>query len=231
MAIYKLFWDDYCSWYLELVKPAYGAAIDGRTYKATVEFFEKLLKLIHPIMPFITEELWQAMEDRAEGATIMFQSTPKAGAYDAGFLAEFEVAREAVIGVRAVRAQKQISPKEGLKLFAEGTFPAELYPAVRKLANVTDIAAGSADGTSTSFIVGTVNFSVPLEGLVNAGEEKGKLLKDLEYQKKFLAGVRAKLANANFVAHAPEAVIAGERKKEADALARIEAIESTLSKL
>lgn len=231
MAIYKLFWDDYCSWYLELVKPAYGAAIDGRTYKATVEFFEKLLKLIHPIMPFITEELWQAMEDRAEGATIMFQSTPKAGAYDAGFLAEFEVAREAVIGVRAVRAQKQISPKEGLKLFAEGTFPAELYPAVRKLANVTDIAAGSADGTSTSFIVGTVNFSVPLEGLVNADEEKGKLLKDLEYQKKFLAGVRAKLANANFVAHAPEAVIAGERKKEADALARIEAIESTLSKL
>ena len=231
MAIYKLFWDDYCSWYLELVKPAYGAAIDGRTYKATVEFFEKLLKLIHPIMPFITEELWQAMEDRAEGATIMFQSTPKAGAYDAGFLAEFEVAREAVIGVRAVRAQKQISPKEGLKLFAEGTFPAELYPAVRKLANVTDIAAGSADGTSTSFIVGTVNFSVPLEGLVNADEEKGKLLKDLEYQKKFLAGVRAKLANANFVAHAPEAVIAGERKKEADALARIEAIESTLNKL
>ena len=231
MAIYKLFWDDYCSWYLELVKPAYGAAIDGRTYKATVEFFEKLLKLIHPIMPFITEELWQAMEDRAEGATIMFQSTPKAGAYDEKFLAEFEVAREAVIGVRAVRAQKQISPKEGLKLFAEGTFPAELYPAVRKLANVTDIAAGSADGTSTSFIVGTVNFSVPLEGLVNTDEEKGKLLKDLEYQKKFLAGVRAKLANANFVAHAPEAVIAGERKKEADALARIEAIESTLSKL
>ena len=231
MAIYKLFWDDYCSWYLELVKPAYGAAIDGRTYKATVEFFEKLLKLIHPIMPFITEELWQAMEDRAEGATIMFQSTPKAGAYDAGFLAEFEVAREAVIGVRAVRAQKQISPKEGLKLFAEGAFASELYPAVCKLANVTDIAAGSADGTSTSFIVGTVNFSVPLEGLVNADEEKGKLLKDLEYQKKFLAGVRAKLANANFVAHAPEAVIAGERKKEADALARIEAIESTLSKL
>ena len=231
MAIYKLFWDDYCSWYLELVKPAYGAAVDGKTYKATVEFFEKLLKLIHPIMPFITEELWQAMAERPEGATIMFQSTPKAGAYDEGFLAEFEVAREAVIGVRAVRAQKQISPKEGLKLFAEGTFPAELYPAVRKLANVTDIAAGSANGTSTSFIVGTVNFSVPLEGLVNTDEEKGKLLKDLEYQKKFLAGVRAKLANANFVAHAPEAVIAGERKKEADAIARIEAIESTLSKL
>ncbi|MDO5322340.1 MAG: valine--tRNA ligase [Bacteroidia bacterium] len=231
MAIYKLFWDDYCSWYLELVKPAYGAAVDGATYKATVEFFEKLMKLIHPIMPFITEELWQAMEERAEGATIMFQNTPKAGAYDEKFLAEFEVAREAVIGVRAVRAQKQISPKEGLKLFAEGAFPAELHPAVKKLANVTDVVAGSADGTSTSFIVGTVNFSVPLEGLINADEEKGKLLKDLEYQKKFLAGVRAKLANANFVAHAPEAVIAGERKKEADALARIEAIESTLSKL
>jgi len=231
MAIYKLFWDDYCSWYLELVKPAFGGAVDGQTYSATVEFFEKLLKLIHPIMPFITEELWQGMEPRQAGETIMFQRTPEAGPFDAAFLQEFDLARECIIGLRAIRAQKQISPKESLKLFADGSFSPELYPVVKKLGNVSEISSGCTDGTATSFIVGTVKFSVPLEGFINAAEEKEKLLKDLEYQKKFLASTRAKLANENFVAHAPEAVIANERKKEADALARIEAIESSLGTL
>ena len=231
MSIYKLFWDDYCSWYLELVKPAYGAAIDGITYSETVSFFEKLLKLIHPIMPFITEELWQGMDKRGQADTIMFQSTPVAGPYLADFLAEFELARECVIGIRAIRAQKQIPPKEGLKLFVDGKFSPELYSMVRKLANVTSVETGSAEGTSTSFIVGTVKFSVPLEGFVNADDEKKKLHADLEYQKKFLSATRSKLANANFVAHAPEAVVAAERKKEADALARIEALESSLAQL
>ncbi|MCQ2182140.1 MAG: valine--tRNA ligase [Bacteroidales bacterium] len=231
MAIYKLFWDDYCSWYLELVKPAFGEAVDAQTYSSTVEFFEKLLKLIHPIMPFITEELWQGIEKRDCGETIMFQRTPVAGPFDAGFLREFEIARECVIGLRAIRAQKQISPKESLALFVDGKFSDELYPVVGKLGNVSGVSEGSAEGTATSFIVGTVKFSVPLEGFVNADEERQKLLKDLEHQKKFLASTRAKLANENFVAHAPEAVIANERKKEADALARIEAIESSLGKL
>ena len=231
MAIYKLFWDDYCSWYLELVKPAFGASVDRKTYEATVAFFEKLLKLIHPIMPFITEELWQAMEERKPGETIMFQASPVAGVCDRKFLDEFNVAREAIIGIRGIRAQKQISPKESLKLFIDGNVSDELKPVLEKAANISGISVGAAQGTSVSFIVGTVKFSIPLEGFVNADEEKAKLQDELEHQRKFLAGVRAKLGNSNFVAHAPEAVVAVERKKEADALARIEALEASLSQL
>ena len=231
MAIYKLFWDDYCSSYLELVKPAYGQALDSRTYEATITFFEKLLKLIHPIMPFITEELWQAMQQRGEADTIMFQRTPVAGPYDNAFLEEFNRCREAVNAIRGVRAQKQISPKEALKLFIEGEFSEELLPVICKAANISEVAKGTASGASVSFIVGTVKMSIPLEGFVNADEEKIKLQGELERQRKFLAGVRAKLSNEKFTAHAPAAVIEGERKKEADALARIEALESSLNKL
>ena len=231
MAIYKLFWDDYCSSYLELVKPAYGQALDSRTYEATITFFEKLLKMIHPIMPFITEELWQAMQQRGEADTIMFQRTPVAGPYDNAFLEEFDRCREAVNAIRGVRAQKQISPKEALKLFIEGEFSEELLPVICKAANISEVAKGTVSGASVSFIVGTVKMSIPLEGFVNADEEKIKLQGELERQRKFLAGVRAKLSNEKFTAHAPAAVIEGERKKEADALARIEALESSLNKL
>ncbi|MCR5277556.1 MAG: class I tRNA ligase family protein, partial [Bacteroidales bacterium] len=231
MTIYKLFWDDFCSWYLELVKPAYGQAIDAVTYEATTLFFEKLIKLIHPVMPFITEELWQHMEERKPGETIMFERTPVAGPYDAAFLADFERTREAIINVRGIRAQKQIAPKEALELYVDGDFPAELRPVLCKAANVSAVHDGEADGTAVSFIVGTLRMSIPLGGFVNADEERAKLQADLAYQQKFLAGVRAKLGNANFVAHAPEAVVAGERKKEADALSRIAALEESLKSL
>ena len=230
MTIYKLFWDDYCSWYLELVKPGYGQAIDGATYAATVGFFEKLLKLIHPVMPFITEELWQAMEPRKDGETIVFAPTPKAAAYDQKFLEQFATARDIVVGVRAIRAQKQISPKEPLRVSIDSGLDAELYPILAKLANISEFLA-EPTGTVVSAITGTVKYAVVLEGFVDAAEEKAKLLKDLEYQRKFLAGVRGKLSNAGFVAHAPAAVIETERKKEADCLARIEALESSLSNL
>ena len=231
MTIYKLFWDDFCSWHLELVKPAYGQAIDAVTYEATTLFFEKLIKLIHPVMPFITEELWQHMEERKPGETIMFERTPVAGPYDAAFLADFERTREAIINVRGIRAQKQIAPKEALELYVDGDFPAELRPVLCKAANVSAVHDGEADGTAVSFIVGTLRMSIPLGGFVNADEERAKLQADLAYQQKFLAGVRAKLGNANFVAHAPEAVVAGERKKEADALSRIAALEESLKSL
>ena len=229
MAIYKLFWDDYCSWYLELVKPAYGGAVDGITYSATLTFFEKLLKLIHPVMPFITEELWQAMERRRSGETIMFQRTPVAGPYDKGFLDSFDAVRETVMSIRGIRAQKQISPKVALKLHIDGAVNEELLPVIRKFANISEFAGGAADGASVSFIVGTVKMSIPLEGHIDASEEKARLESELDRQKKFLAGVRAKLGNEKFVAHAPEAVVAAERKKEADSLARIEALEASLS--
>ena len=229
MAIYKLFWDDYCSWYLEMVKPAYGAAVDGLTYKSTLDFFEKLLKLIHPVMPFITEELWQAMEKRSDGETIMFQRTLSAGSYDAAFLESFDLVRDAVVSIRGIRAQKQISPKQSLELFVDGDLPGELLPVLSKAANLSAVRQGKAAGAAVSFISGTLAFSVPLEGFIDAEGEKAKLLADLEHQKKFLAGVRAKLSNEKFAAHAPASVIETERKKEADCLARIESIEAALA--
>ena len=231
MTIYKLFWDQYCAWYLELVKPAYGQPVDGRTYEATMDFFEKLLKLIHPIMPFITEELWQSMCIRRDGQTIMYERSPKAGPYDEAFLADFALMQEAIIGVRGVRAQKQISPREALKLYVEGDFRSEFYPVICKAANLSEIKSGSAEGTSVSFIVGTVKMSIPLEGLIDADEEKSKILAELEHQRGFLASVQKKLSNQNFVAHAPENVVAVERKKEADAMARIAALEASLNSL
>ena len=230
MAIYKLFWDDYCSCYLELVKPAFGEPVDRRTFDATVGFFEKLLKLIHPVMPFITEELWQAMEQRREGETIMFQRTPVAGPVNEGFLAAFAQAQEVVNGVRGLRAQKKISPKQTLEVSFEGSMPEELWPMLAKLANVK-VVEGTAGESVTSFIVGTVKCSVSLEGLVDDSEERSRLEAELARQKGFLEGVRRKLGNENFIAHAPEAVVAVERKKEADALARIEALEKSLEAL
>jgi len=234
MTIYKFFWDDYCAWYLELVKPAYGAAIDKATYDATLEFFNSLLKLIHPVMPFITEELWHALEERKEGATIMYEHTPVAKAYDKEFIDAFELAKEAAGSVRSVRQQKGISPKEALKLKIKGAFPAELLPVVEKLANVSDIEfkdSFASDLSGVGFMVGTIEMFVILEGLVNAEEEIAKLEAALEYQKRFLDSVRKKLSNANFVAHAPEAVVAGERKKEADSLSKIASYESQLKQL
>ena len=231
MAIYKLFWDDYCSWYLELVKPAWGSTVDGATYDATCNFFEKLLKLIHPIMPFITEELWHATSERADGQTIMFERTPQAGAYDPALLEGFELAKQAVIEIRAIRAQKQISPKAALELYIDGDFDAGLEATICKVANISNIHSGKASGTSVSFIVGTIKMSIPLEGLVDAEEEREKLKAELDHQRKFLASVRSKLGNEKFVAHAPQAVIDTERKKEADALSRIEALEASLKAL
>ena len=231
MTIYKLFWDDYCSWYLELVKPAWGAAVDGKTYDATVVFFEKLLKLIHPVMPFITEELWQSITERPEGQTIMFERTPVAGAYDKAFLDTVDLAREAVVSVRGIRAQKQISPKQALCLYVDGAVSEEVVPLLKKAANLSEVKSGKAPGASVSFIAGAIGMSVPLEGFINADDEKAKLEAELEHQRKFLSSVRAKLSNEKFTAHAPEAVVASERKKESDCLARIEAIETSLKAL
>lgn len=233
MTIYKLFWDDYCSWYLELVKPAYGEAIDADTYNITLGFFEKLLKMIHPVMPFITEELWQAMAERGDGETIMYQRGPEAGEYDENVIAGFAAATEAVNGIRGIRQQKNISPREALPLMIKGDFPAEFLPAVEKLAatssieNVTDFG----DIAGASFMVGTVEMFVPLAGLINADEEIAKLEAELKHQEEFLAAVRKKLSNESFVAHAPEKVVAVERKKEADSLSKIESYKSQIEAL
>ena len=231
MAIYKLFWDDFCAWYLEAVKPGYGAAIDKATYDASIGFLDALLKMIHPIMPFITEELWQNMAERKVGETIMNQHYPKAKEYDAGLIASFEMACEAVAGVRNIRQSKNLSPRESLDLKIKGAFPSEVLPIVVKLANVT---VGNAEGDLASaqrFMVRTVEMFVPLTGLINVEEEIAKLETELAYQQKFLDSVRKKLSNERFVANAPEAVVAVERKKEADSLSKIESITSSLNAL
>ena len=229
MTIYRLFWDEYCSWYLELVKPAFGEAIDPATYEATLGFFEALIKLIHPVMPFITEELWQQLAMRKEGETIMYAASPKAGAYDPALLQAFEVAQQTVVGIRGIRNQKGLAPKEALEVLVDASFPAAVLPVVEKLALVS-VQEGDAEGkTGASFVVGTCKVFVCLK--VNVEEEIARLKKDLAYQQQFLEGVRSKLGNENFVAHAPEKVIEMERKKEADALSRIESYEAALKAL
>ncbi len=234
MSIYKLFWDDYCSWYLELVKPAYGQAIDEATYKATLEFFESLLKVIHPVMPFITEELWHDMAERGENETIMFARTPLAGPWDEALVNDFELAEEVVNALRGIRQQKNISPKESLEVKFKGAFPVRMLPMVCKLANIssaTVVEDFGATAEGVSQMIRTVEMYVPLTGKVDVEEEIAKIEAELEYQKKFLESVRKKLSNESFVAHAPEKVVAMERKKEADSLSKIEGYESQLKAL
>ena len=234
MSIYKLFWDDYCSWYLELIKPAYGQPIDKVTYTETLGFFEALLKMIHPVMPFITEELWQDMAERKEGETIMFQPTPVAGEFDEAFISSFELAEEAVNAIRGIRQQKNISPKEELQVMFKGEFPAEMLAVVAKLANTSSAEVVADFGNTSegvSQMVRTVEMYVPLTGKVNVEEEIAKLEAELDYQKKFLESVRRKLSNEKFTAHAPEKVVAVERQKEADSLSKIESYEAQLKVL
>ena len=230
MTIYKLFWDDFCAWYLEAVKPAYGCGMDVQTYNATVGFFDSLLRMIHPIMPFITEELWQALEPRKEGETIMLQHYPQAKAYDAAFIESFRMACEAVAAVRNVRQEKGLSPKDALELRLDAAFPEDCVPVLVKLANVK-VSRGEAEGQGVSAMVRTSKIFIVLEGLVNVEEEIAKLESELKYYRGFLESVRRKLSNEKFVNGAPEAVVANERKKEADALQKIESIESSLKSL
>ena len=233
MTIYKFFWDDFCSWYLEAVKPAYGTGIDRQTYDATLSYFESLLKMIHPVMPFITEELWQAMSERAQGETIMLQPYPKAGNVDSACIDAFGNACEAVARIRNIRQQKNISPKERLSLKVKAGFPESVIPVIEKLANVTVETVESFGDTASgvTFMVRTYEMSVPLTGMVNVSEEIEKLEAVIAYQEKFLESVRKKLSNEKFVNGAPEKVVAMERKKEADSIAKIEAARASLKAL
>ena len=232
MAIYKLFWDDFCAWYLEIVKPAYGAAMDAGTYRESMGFFDALLRMIHPIMPFITEELWHGMAERKDGETIMFEPYPVSEGYDRDLIGKFEDACEAVTAVRSIRQQKSISPKEALTLRVKD-FPSEMNSVICRLANVSIEKAASFGDTSegVSFLVRTYEMFVPLSGLVDVAEEAAKLEAVIAYQEKFLESVRKKLSNERFVNNAPANVVETERKKEADSLAKIEAAKASLAAL
>ena len=231
MAVYRLFWDEFSSWYLEVIKPAYGSPVDAITYEKTLYYFDTLLRLLHPFMPFITEELWQHLRDRAEGESIMYARLPEAVEYDDAILARFEHLKEVVAGIRTVRKQKQIPQKEPVKLFIKGPHDDSLDAILIKMGNLEmiDLVDGKVS-PSASFIVGAVEYSIPLEGnLVDVDAEIKKLEKDLAYYEGFLATVRRKLGNERFVASAPEKVVAMERKKEKDALEKIEAIRASLA--
>jgi valyl-tRNA synthetase len=232
MAIYKLFWDEFSSWYLEMVKPVYGSPIDAATYNATLGYFDSLLRLLHPFMPFITEELWQHLAERAEGESIMYASLPEAGNADESILALMDHAKEVVNGVRGVRAQKQIAPKVAVELLVLGVIPADEKAVVAKLANVSSIAsADEKDPAAAAFMVDSLEFCVPLQAAIDVDAELAKLRKDLDYELGFLASVEKKLSNERFVSGAPAAVVEAERKKQASAQQRIAALEASIAAL
>ena len=231
-AIYKLIRDDFSGWYLELIKPTYGQPIDTKTLRKTEQFLEILLAQLHPFMPFITEELWQALKERQEGESLMVTLIPEAGSVDNAFLARFAQTQEIISAIRNIRTSKNLSPREELVLEVAPSYANDMDAVLMKLANLTEIhrSEEKSEG-SISFVIGTDEFAVPMANLINAEEEIKKLEEDLEYQKKFLLGVEKKLSNENFVARAPEQVIALERKKKADAESRIQTIEQSLKQL
>ncbi len=232
MAVYKLFWDEFSAWYLEVIKPAYGCPVDKATYDATLRFFDMLLRMLHPFMPFITEELWQHLSERKDGESIMYAKMPVGTEADAKIIADFETLKETVAGIRTIRKQKQLPQKEALELNVKGPRNADMDSVLTKMGNLTAIVeVEEKKPTASAFIVGATEYSVPLEGKINVDEELAKLNKDLEYYTKFLAGVEKKLANERFVANAPEAVVAVERKKKADAEEKLTAIRAALAAL
>ena len=235
MTVYKLFWDEFSSWYLEMVKPAYGQPIDQKSYDATLRFFDALLKMLHPFMPFITEELWQHIYDRKDGESIMREKLeiPAPTAEEQKLAADIEAVKQIIAGVRTVRNQKNIAQKEQLSLQAVGKNDFEAYNDVTlKMANLDKIeviAEKSAD--ASSFMVGTDEFAVPLGDLIDVAAEIEKAEAQLKHLEGFLMGVRKKLSNENFVAHAPEKVVALERKKESDSVEKIAALKATIEEL
>ncbi len=232
MAIYRLYWDEFSSWYLEIVKPAYGQPIDAKTFEATTRFFDTLLRLLHPFMPFITEELWQHLAERKPGESIMTAQLPKPFSPNMEMINEFEHLKEVVAGIRTVRKQKQLPQRESLKLCVKGTHNPMLNAVLVKMGNLSEIeSVEEKNPASSAFIVGATEYSIPLAGKINTEEERARLEKDLEYYKQFLGGVEKKLANEKFVANAPEAVVAVERKKKSDAEEKIAAIKAALAAL
>ena len=234
MAVYKLFWDDFCAWYLEVVKPAFGAGIDPFTYKSTVGFFDTLLKIMHPFMPFITEELWQNIEERSAGQTIMFESIPAFGEIDEQLLKDFDAATQVVMNVRNIRQTKGISSKDALSLSIKGDFSKMMVPVIVRMANLS--AVEFVDNmenreTGASFLIGTIEMFVPLSGMMNVEEEIAKIEAEIERYQKFLKGVEAKLSNEKFVSNAPEQVVKMELKKKSDATQKIENLQKSLAEL
>lgn len=233
MAVYRLFWDEFSAWYLEMIKPAYGEPIDQATYKKTLNFFDGLLKLLHPFMPFITEELWQHLYDRKEGESLMVQKMEFSPSWNEQVIAAFETVKGVISGIRTIRTQKQIAQKETLALQVIEKNPiAPFNDIVIKLCNLSaiDVTTNKAEG-AVNFMVGTTEYAVPLGSLIDTEEEIKKLEAELEYEEGFLRSVQKKLNNKNFVSKAPAEVIEMERKKQADAENRMAVIRQSIAAL
>jgi valyl-tRNA synthetase len=234
LTVYKLIWDDYCSWYLEIIKPEFGKPIDKKTYLKTIEFFETLLKALHPFMPFITEELWHELKEREESCVIVAE-WPKPQPCDNLILQEGIFAFEIITEIRNARNARGISPKESLKVLVKAggeTLIKNFWPIIKKLSNLSDVVQTREKvENSTTFIIKSTEFFIPLEGRIDPEKERESLLKELAYYQGFLAQVDKKLSNEKFVKSAPPNVIELERKKKADAEVKIKALEENLSRL
>ncbi|HON71629.1 MAG TPA: class I tRNA ligase family protein, partial [Tenuifilum sp.] len=234
MNLYKLFWDEFSSWYLEAIKPAYGQPIDAVTYSATLEIFEKMLALLHPFMPFITEELWQHLRNRADGESIMVSQMPKSTGVDEELIKTFERVKETIAGIRNIRQEKNIAPKNLLTASIRTTSRLNkgFEEIVMKLAGLEQLnyTDGKIDGAA-SFMVGVDEVYLPLQGLIDVDEERQKILAELEYTRGFLDNVMKKLSNDRFVNNAPTNVVELERKKQSDAETKIKALEERLKEL
>ncbi|MDR0768800.1 MAG: valine--tRNA ligase [Dysgonamonadaceae bacterium] len=234
LEIYKLFRDEFSSWYLEIIKPAFGQPIDAKTYQITLGFFDALLRLLHPFMPFITEELWQALEERKPGESIMVSagSTSSPSDLTDSLTADFEDVKEIISKIRTIRTEKNIPVKESLVLQVIGTFNPVYYPVLKKMANLSTIEETAEKATgAVSFLVKTAEFAIPLGNAIDEKEELSKLREELKYQTGFLNSVLGKLSNENFVSKAPAKVIEMERKKQADAESKIKTLQKRVDEL
>lgn len=232
MLVYKLFWDEFSSWYLEMIKPAYQKPIDAKTYQETLGFFDSLLRMLHPFMPFITEELWQALSERKEGESIMVASMPAAKAVDADLLSAFEKVKETISGIRTIRLQKNIANKDALDLEVLGEYNESYNAVISKMGNITEIKNVSEKNPhAISFLIGTTEFAIPMGSNIDVDAEIEKLEAELVYLQGFLNSVMKKLGNEKFVANAKAEVVDAERKKQADAESKIKTIEETIQTL
>lgn len=232
MCVYKLVWDDFCAWYLEIIKPEFGRPIDQKTFDQTIAFFENILKVTHPFIPFITEELWSELKPRGAKENIIVASWPVGKEFNAGLLSEAQTAFEAVTQIRNVRSGKGMSPKEAVSVYCTTATSSVFNAFVKKLANVKEVGkTESKIQAATSFLVGTQEFFIPMEGKIDVAKEKEEILKDLEYQKGFLASVMKKLSNEKFVSGAKPEVVELERRKQADAESKIKSLEERLATL
>ena len=234
MAIYKLVWDDYSSWLLEIIKPAYQKPIDRITFDAVIEIFENNLKLLHPFMPFLTEEIWQHIAERSPEEALVVAQWPKPNTVNEGLIEGFDFAADVIAGVRTIRKEKNIPMKESLELSVlnEGQIANDWDVIISKLTNVSTISYRESplDGALT-FRVKSNEYFIPMSGAIDIDAEIKKIHEELKYTKGFLISVQKKLSNERFVSNAPEQVIALERQKEADAVAKIETLEKSLASL